>query len=93
MSEVSSPTPLYHRIYSVLRERVVNGYYPAGIAMPSEAELATSFNVSRITIRKAMEMLTAESLVTRTRGRGHSCPNKQATTISTGPWLRMFRAC
>jgi GntR family transcriptional regulator len=70
MSEKSSPTPLYHRIYSVLRERVVNGYYPAGIAMPSEAELAKSFSVSRITIRKAMEMLTGEMLVTRTRGRG-----------------------
>ena len=70
MSEKSSPTPLYHRIYSVLRERIVNGYYPAGIAMPSEAELSVSFSVSRITIRKAMEMLTAEMLVTRTRGRG-----------------------
>lgn len=70
MSERNSPTPLYHRIYSVLRERIVNGYYPSGVAMPSEAELATSFNVSRITIRKAMEILTAESLVTRTRGRG-----------------------
>ncbi|MDO5605984.1 MAG: GntR family transcriptional regulator [Paracoccus sp. (in: a-proteobacteria)] len=70
MAEITSPTPLYHRIYNVLRERVVNGYYPAEIAMPSEAELADSFAASRITIRKAMQMLTSDGLVTRTRGRG-----------------------
>ena len=70
MTEIASPTPLYHRIYSVLRERIVNGYYPPDVPMPSEAELAESFAVSRITTRKAMEMLQAEALVVRTRGRG-----------------------
>ncbi|WP_320202770.1 GntR family transcriptional regulator [Agrobacterium rosae] len=70
MPEVRSPTPLYHRIYAVMRERIVKGYYPGDAPVPSEAELAESFSVSRITIRKAMEMLTAEGLVTRTRGRG-----------------------
>lgn len=70
MNGASSPTPLYHRIYSVLRERIVNGYYPPDIALPSEADLSDSFAASRITIRKAMEMLTSEGLVTRTRGRG-----------------------
>lgn len=70
MSEVVSPTPLYHRVYAVMRERIVNGYYPENIPVPSEAELAESFAVSRITIRKAMEILAAEGLVTRMRGRG-----------------------
>jgi GntR family transcriptional regulator len=70
MTEVRSPTPLYHRIYAVMRERIVKDYYPADRPIPSEAELAESFSVSRITVRKAMEMLTAERLVTRTRGRG-----------------------
>lgn len=66
----NSPTPLYHRIYLVLREKIVNGYYPLGQAMPSEEEIAADFNVSRVTIRKAMELLTADRLVTRSRGRG-----------------------
>jgi len=70
MAEIHSPTPLYHRIYAVMRERIIKGYYPSDVAVPSEAELSESFSVSRITIRKAMEMLTAEGLVTRTRGRG-----------------------
>lgn len=70
MVEINSPTPLYHRIYAVMRERIVKGYYRSDVPVPSEAELAESFSVSRITIRKAMEMLTTEGLVTRTRGRG-----------------------
>ena len=70
MSDTNSPTPLYHRVYAVMRERVVNDYYPPDTPMPSEAELAETFAVSRITIRKAMGMLTTEGLVTRTRGRG-----------------------
>lgn len=70
MADRHSPTPLYHRVYAVMRERIVKGYYPADVAVPSEAELSENFSVSRITIRKAMEMLTAEGLVTRTRGRG-----------------------
>ncbi len=70
MTEKTSPTPLYHRIYAVMRERIVNGYYPRDVPVPSEADLSDSFAVSRITIRKAMEMLAAEGLVTRTRGRG-----------------------
>jgi GntR family transcriptional regulator len=70
MVKVHSPTPLYHRIYAVLRERIVKGYYPPDRPIPSEGDLSESFSVSRITIRRAMEMLTAEHLVTRTRGRG-----------------------
>ncbi|GGF73436.1 GntR family transcriptional regulator [Paracoccus acridae] len=70
MSRTNSPTPLYHRVYAVMRERIVNGYYPDDVPVPSEAELSDSFGVSRITIRKAMEMLSAEGLITRMRGRG-----------------------
>ena len=70
MVRSTSPTPLYHRIYAVMRERIVKDYYRSDVAIPSEAELAESFSVSRITIRKAMEMLTTEGLVTRTRGKG-----------------------
>ncbi|MCZ0963596.1 GntR family transcriptional regulator [Paracoccus benzoatiresistens] len=70
MTKANSPTPLYHRVYAVMRERIVNGYYPDNVPVPSEAELSDSFGVSRITIRKAMEMLSAEGLITRMRGRG-----------------------
>ncbi|WP_173934617.1 GntR family transcriptional regulator [Chelativorans sp. Marseille-P2723] len=80
MAAISSPTPLYHRIYVVLRERLVSGYYPAGSLLPSEAELQESFEVSRITIRKAMELLVHEGLIERKRGSGTYAVERRTTS-------------
>lgn len=80
MTTITSPTPLYHRIYVVLRERLVSGYYPAGGLLPSEAELQESFDVSRITIRKAMEMLVHEGLINRKRGSGTYAVERKNTS-------------
>jgi GntR family transcriptional regulator len=62
--------PLYHRIYVVLRQKILDGSFPLDVSMPSEDELGASFKVSRVTIRKAMERLEREGLVHRQRGRG-----------------------
>jgi len=64
------PTPLYHQIYLVLRERIQSGEYAAGKTLPGEQELARAFEVSRITVKRALNELAANSLVTRHRGRG-----------------------
>ena len=61
--------PLYHQVYLVLRENIRNGAYGEG-AVPTEAELCSSFGVSRITVKRAMHELTKEGLVIRQRGRG-----------------------
>ena len=61
--------PLYHQVYLVLRENIRNGVYSAS-AVPTEAELCSTFGVSRITIKRAMHELTKEGLIVRQRGRG-----------------------
>ncbi len=66
----SLPTPLYHQIYLVLRERIQNGLLAAGATLPGEQELSKTFNVSRITVKRALNELAADRLVTRHRGRG-----------------------
>ena len=58
-----SPIPLYHRIYMILREGILNGTYQVGEILPSEAELMSRFTVSRITARRALDELSD-----RTRG-------------------------
>jgi len=65
-----SPTPLYHQLYTMLRDCIIGGVLEDGSKMPSEKELSTSFNVSRITARRALHDLAAENLVARHRGRG-----------------------
>ena len=64
------PLPQYHRIYLVLRERLIEGRYPPGAALPSEFEFASAFGVSRVTVRAALDRLSDEKLIVRQRGRG-----------------------
>jgi GntR family transcriptional regulator len=64
------PTPLYHQVYLVLRERIQAGVYAEGATLPGEQELARAFDVSRITVKRALNELAANNLVTRHRGRG-----------------------
>jgi GntR family transcriptional regulator len=62
--------PLYHQVYLVLKENVRAGVYPPDTPLPPEAVLCEEFNVSRITIKRAMRKLVDDGLVVRQRGRG-----------------------
>ncbi len=62
------PLPKYHRVYLVLKERLLDGVY--NDKLPGELELSTEFEVSRVTIRKALGNLAAEGLIERAAGRG-----------------------
>lgn len=64
------PTPLYHQLFLVLRERIRSGEYPLGVVLPGEQELTKVFDVSRITVKRALNELAAAGLVSRHRGRG-----------------------
>jgi GntR family transcriptional regulator len=69
------PTPLYHRIFLVLREQILDQKFDPDTPMPSEMELARAYAVSRVTLRKTLELLEREGLVSRQRGRGiFACP-------------------
>jgi GntR family transcriptional regulator len=68
--QVSSPTPLYEQIKEILRARVLDGTYKPHEQLPSESEMMTAFNVSRITVRQALNDLQNEGLVFRIHGKG-----------------------
>lgn len=61
---------MYHLIFAQLRERIVEGAYATGEAVPGELELGEQFKVSRITARRALDELAASGLVERRQGRG-----------------------
>lgn len=61
---------LYQRIYNDLIEGMRNKTFPPGSRLPSEKELAEQYNVSRITSKKALEMLAEQNLITRRPGKG-----------------------
>lgn len=60
----------YRAIGDDLRRRVEAGEFAAGRVLPSEAELSASYAASRITIRKALELLREEGLVDSRQGFG-----------------------
>ena len=60
----------YHQIAEELRARVSSGEYAAGRLLPSESDLSAEFSVSRVTVRKALELLRDEGLVSARQGFG-----------------------
>lgn len=64
------PTPLYHQLYSLIKNVILDGSLHHGDKLPSEQELAELFQVSRITVKRAVNELAVEQLVERARGKG-----------------------
>jgi len=65
-----SPTPLYHRLYLLLRSYILDGTLTEGMQLPTEQDLAREFDVSRITTKRALDELANDKLVARLRGKG-----------------------
>ena len=65
----SLPTPLYHQIYSHLRDCIQNGIFAPGSLFPSESQIEKELHVSRITARRAMDELSARGLISRQQGK------------------------
>ncbi|MFT7549632.1 MAG: GntR family transcriptional regulator, partial [Candidatus Azotimanducaceae bacterium] len=70
VKDVKSKEPLYHRLYSLLKTFITNGTAEFGSQMPTEQQLSIVFDVSRITVKRAMGDLADENLIDRRRGRG-----------------------
>lgn len=68
----TSPTfsPLYRQIKDFMIRSLEAGEWGPGDAIPSEGELATRFNVSQGTVRKAIDEMAAENMLVRRQGKG-----------------------
>ena len=63
-----SPVTLYYQVELQIRRLIENGYFKSGDVLPGERELIDTYNVSRITIRKALERLEEDGLIIKKRG-------------------------
>lgn len=62
--------PSYQVVVNDLRRQVAAGAFGPSGKLPAESELATTYGVSRHTVRRAFQELVGDGLVERTRGRG-----------------------
>lgn len=68
--DAHSPIPLYHQVYTFIRQLILDENYASGNLLPPEIALAKNLNVSRHTIRQAMSLLVSEGLIERFSGKG-----------------------
>lgn len=63
-------TNKYQQIYNTIREGILSGEYPVNSKLPDEITLAKQYKCSRMTIKKALELLVNEGLIYRHQGKG-----------------------
>lgn len=65
-----SGVPLYSQLEQILRNKIESHEWPMGFQLPSERELCESYQVSRITVRRAINDLTLHNLIQPIPGKG-----------------------
>jgi GntR family transcriptional regulator len=68
--ELLDGTPLHKQISDWLRGQIQDGLLKESEKLPSENELSDSFDVSRVTVRRALQTLENEQLIYRCQGLG-----------------------
>jgi GntR family transcriptional regulator len=64
------PIPYHYQLRELLRDEIVAGRWAVNERLPSERELCEAFDLSRTTIREAIDALVNEGLLRREKGRG-----------------------
>jgi GntR family transcriptional regulator len=65
-----SKEKLYVQIYSIILDKIESGAWPAGTQIPSEDELCRIYDVSKVTVREAVQELVREGYLKRQQGKG-----------------------
>jgi GntR family transcriptional regulator len=76
---VHATIPRYLRVYGSLKAQVEAGDFKQGDFLPAEPELQKLFNVSRTTVRRAVELLAQEGFVSIQQGKGTEVLDFKAT--------------
>lgn len=60
----------YQVIYNDFRNKIVKGTYKAGQLLPKESEVGEIFDASKMTVKKAFDMLVNDGFIIKQRGKG-----------------------
>ncbi len=78
---------LYAQLAARLRQQILSGHYRPGLPLPSERTLGEEYGVARETVRKALNVLRSEGLLTSRRGHAvevREQPERQILTLPAG---------
>jgi GntR family transcriptional regulator/GntR family frlABCD operon transcriptional regulator len=63
-------THQYRHLYEILRKHILTGVYEEGNLLPSENELCAAHNMTRPTVRHALDSLVKDGLILKKQGKG-----------------------
>ena len=76
----------YKQIFNIIKKRIKDGTYQNGKAIPDQNALANEFNASRMTVKKALDMLSYEGFLYSKRGSGTYVRQNAADQRDTLPF-------
>jgi len=75
--ELKDNQPRHEQISEWLRNQITTGKLKPGEKLPSEKELGSQFDVSRVTVRHALQTLENDNMIYRRQGLGSFVSNKK----------------
>lgn len=70
LTDGKAAIPLYQQVIDIIKNEIDSGAYKAGARIPNEFELAESYKVGRVTVRRAIEELVQQGYLTKRQGKG-----------------------
>ena len=70
LTDGKAAIPLYQQVIDIIKNEINSGAYKAGVRIPNEFELAESYKVGRVTVRRAIEELVQQGYLTKRQGKG-----------------------
>jgi DNA-binding GntR family transcriptional regulator len=70
MLDADSPDPLWRQAADLIRNQIVSGKLAAGGRIPAERDLLEQLSISRVTLRRALQSLVEDGVLTSSHGRG-----------------------
>lgn len=80
----NSATPLYQQLVDSIKEQIMSGQLKENDKLMTEQEFSDTYNVSRITVRKAIELLADEGIVVKKQGIGTFVASKKVNRVMQG---------
>ncbi len=70
MNKPTYKSPLYVQLRELIRNKIKEGEYPPGTAIPSEKDLSKMYGLNRLSVRNAIQTLVKEGLLKSIQGKG-----------------------
>ncbi|WP_077927800.1 UTRA domain-containing protein [Wohlfahrtiimonas populi] len=83
MQKVTMAIPKYKNIKNYILSGITSGLFKQGGQIPTELELSAMFEVSRMTVNRAITDLTAQNVLTRIPGKGTFVTAEKAAASAT----------